>query len=67
MAERRGNLWTLLALGGLAMLVLLFALVILRGGGATDAAIRTAGDAIPDIRPSLPEPKLPHPPAPIPK
>ena len=69
MVDRRGNPWALLAIGAMAVVVLTVGWAALRGGGAASHhVLRHAAEAMPDIRPQLPEaPKPPDPPIPIPK
>ena len=52
----------------MALLVAIFAWSAWRGGETTGGAIRAMTQAVPDLRPKLPEtPHLPTPPIPIPK
>ena len=68
MVERRNSAWVFLAIGAMALLVALFAWSALRGGQTTAGAVRAVTQAVPDIRPRLPEaPHLPKSPIPIPK
>ena len=60
--------WVAVAIAAMALLVLLFAWSALRGVAAPGDVVRGAANAIPDLRPQLPqEPHLPKSPFPIPK
>jgi len=68
MVERRRNPWPFVAAGVAAVLILLAGWTMVRGPAATRSIAHDAADALPDVRPRLPEaPKLPAAPIPIPK